>query len=80
MKNLINSETEMVKKENILCALKIYSERLQELKKHIFYGNTKTLKDESQRLDIVINMNNIQDEVNSIHKCLRILDSLLKRI
>jgi len=62
--------------KNIIAALQMYYQRLEMLKKEVA---EQTSSEEEGDLEAEYRLGIIQEEVDDIYDCLRILDRLLKR-
>ncbi len=66
----------MLHSQNIIAALQMYYQRLEMLKKEV---SKETISEEKGDLEAPYKLGIIQEEVDNIYDCLRILDQLLKR-
>jgi hypothetical protein len=72
-------ETKVTRKENALAALDMYHHRLEFLKKEINYIISRTRRDRRKEAESIVKMQLIEEEVREIYKCLRVLESMLRR-
>ncbi len=69
----------MIPKINIMAALQIYHLRLKQLNKEISLTVVKETIGKVEEIKTLQDINIIQNEVDGIHQCLRVLDELLHR-
>ena len=69
----------MFQTKNIVAALEMYYQRLQYLKKEVYYAVSRAGAGPGEERESKLKISIIETEVNHIHKCLGIVEVLLER-